>query len=108
MQVKVDWVRKVYADGRDWHVGNMVQWKEAYYLCFVNGTGHGTADSRIGVCSSTDLGNWTTQFVIGKKTIDPNLLPAGDRLLLYAVKERQDEETEPEFGFASVSIAACD
>jgi len=32
----------------------------------------------------------------------------GDRLLLYAVKERQDEETEPEFGFASVSIAACD
>jgi len=44
MQVKVDWVRKVYADGRDWHVGNMVQWKEAYYLCFVNGTGHGIVD----------------------------------------------------------------
>ena len=105
MNLNVDWVRAVWADGRGWHVGNMVQWKGAYYLCFVDGTGHGTEDSRIRVCSSTDLESWTSQIVIGRKTIDPNLLPVGDRLLLYGVKEGESKG-DSEFGFPSQQVVS--
>jgi len=92
--------RKVYANGRGWHVGNMVQWKGAYYICFVDGTSHGSEDSEIRVCSPTDLENWTSHIVIGKKTIDANLLPVGKKLLLYGIKECK-RQGDSEFGCPS-------
>jgi hypothetical protein len=103
MEVNVDWVRKIYADGRAWHVGNMVKWKGVYYICFVDGTGHGSEDSQIRVCASTDLENWTSQIVIGRKTIDPNLLPVGDKLLLYGVKESKSKG-DSDLGFPSQQV----
>ena len=98
MKVDVNWVKTVYSNGRGWHVGNMVQWKGVYYICFVDGTGHGTEDSQIRVCASTDLVNWTSHIAIGRKTIDPNLLPVGDKLLLYGVKKGIGDS---DFGFPS-------
>ena len=84
-------------------MGNMVRWRGVYYICFVDGTGHGTEDSQIRVCASTDLINWTSQIVIEKKTIDPNLLPVGDKLLLYGVKEYESTE-DSDFGFPSQQV----
>ncbi|MEE3259875.1 MAG: hypothetical protein VX293_11750, partial [Candidatus Latescibacterota bacterium] len=72
---------------------------------FVDGTGHGTEDSQIRVCSSTDLEYWTSHIAMGTKTIDPNLLPVGDRLLLYGVREYQSEG-ESEYGFPSQQMVA--
>ena len=66
-------------------------------------TGHGTEDSQIRVCASTDLISWTSQIAIGKKTIDPNLLPVGDKLLLYGVKEYESTE-DSDFGFPSQQV----
>ncbi len=88
------WVRKVYSNGRGWHVGNMVKWKGTYYICFVDGTGHGSEDSQIRVSSSTDLKNWTSQIVTGRTHIDPQLLPVGDKLLVYAVKIDVQKKTD--------------
>ncbi|MCE2449722.1 MAG: hypothetical protein J4F35_15485 [Candidatus Latescibacteria bacterium] len=51
--VKVNWTRKIY--------GSLVRWKGAYHVCFVDGSGHGSGDSQIRVCSSTDLETWTSQ-----------------------------------------------
>ena len=103
MKIDVNWVRTVYGSGRGWHVGNLVRWKGVYYICFVDGTGHGTEDSQIRVCASTDLVNWTSLIAIGRKTIDPNLLPVGDKLLLYGVKESESTE-DSEFGFPSQQV----
>ena len=102
--MKVNWVRKVYANGRGWHVGSMVKWKGAYYICFVDGTGHGTEDSQIRISCSIDLENWTSQIAIGKTSIDPQLLPIGDELFLYAVT--LDQKTESDFGFPSWEVVA--
>ncbi len=101
--VNVEWVKEIYGGGRGWHVGNMVQWKGKYYICFVDGTGHGTEDSQIRVCASEDLGNWTSQIAIGAKTIDPNLLVVGDKLLLYGVRQGTTQG-DPEMGVPSWEV----
>ena len=101
MNIDVNWVGTVYNNGRGWHVGNIVQWRGVYYICCVDGIGHGTEDSQIRVCASTDLENWTSQIAIGRKTIDPNLLPIGDKLLLYRVREGTGDS---EFGFPSQQV----
>ena len=83
----MNWVREVYGNGRGWHVGNMVHWNRAYYICFLDAAGHRSEDSQIRVCSSTNLHSWTSHIAIGGKAIDPNLLAVDDTLLLYGVKE---------------------
>lgn len=108
--VKVNWTRKIFDGGRGWHVGSLVCWKGAYHVCFVDGSGHGSGDSQIRVCSSADLETWTSQIALGAKTIDPNLLPVGDRLLVYGVRLSREEaegQPEPEYGFTSQQIVAA-
>ena len=102
--MKLNWVRTVCDNGRGWHVGSMVQWRGVYYICFVDSTGHGSEDSQIRVSASTDLEHWTSSIAIGKTCIDPKLLPAGDRLLLYAV--RLDLSIESEAGPPSWEVVA--
>ena len=97
--VKPNWVRTVHGEGRGWHVGGMVKWRGTYYICFVEGTGHVSDDSRIGISSSTDLENWHTQIVTDSTYIDPQLLPVGDTLYLYSV--RYDLHTKTETGSPS-------
>ncbi|MAE60848.1 MAG: hypothetical protein CMJ49_05755 [Planctomycetaceae bacterium] len=84
--MKLNWVRTVYGDGRGWHVGSLVEWRGAYFLSFVNGTGHCTEDSQIVVGRSMDLETWTFAVVIEPPCIDPKLMVVGDRLCVYAVK----------------------
>ena len=99
-----NWVRKICSNGRGWHVGNMVQWKGTWFICFVDGTGHVSEDSRIMVMSSTDLKTWTSQAVTGTTHIDPQLLPVGDKLFMYAV--RLDLQTKTDFGSRSWEVMA--
>ena len=86
MSIHIEWVKTLYGNGRGWHEGNIESWQGAYYICCVDGTGHGTEDSQIRVGRSDDLESWTWQIAMGPKTIDPNLLPVGDQLLLYGVR----------------------
>ncbi|MEE3259772.1 MAG: hypothetical protein VX293_11235 [Candidatus Latescibacterota bacterium] len=106
MSIDVERVKTLYGNGRSWHVGNLVRWQEAYYICCVDGTGHGSEDSQIRVGRSDDLENWTWQIAIGPKTIDPNLLPVGDRLLLFGVRELDAESMAGDSGFRSHQMVA--
>jgi len=106
VSIHIEWVKSLYGNGRGWHVGNMVCWQGAYYICCVDGTGHGTEDSQIRVGRSDDLESWTWQIAMGPKTIDPNLLPVGDQLLIYGVREL-DEEGASEYGFRSQQMVAA-
>ena len=92
--VKLNWVRKLTANDRGYHVGNVVKWKGTYYICYVDGSAHGAQDSRIMISSSTDLESWTSHIAMGQTCIDPQLLPAGERLLLYAVKTDQKADAK--------------
>lgn len=92
--MEINWVKTIYGNGRGWHVGSMVEWRGTYYICFVDGTGHGTEDSQIRVAASTDLENWTSRIAMGKTCIDPQLLPVGERLFLYAVKVDLSKESD--------------
>ena len=84
--MKLNWVRTVYGDGRGWHVGSLVNWRGAYFLSFVNGTGHCTEDSQIVVGRSMDLETWTFVVAMEPPCIDAKLMVVGDRLCVYAVK----------------------
>ena len=83
--MRVQWIRKIYSNGRhNMCLGNLVQWKGAYYLSFVDTEYHGSEDAQIAVIRSTDLENWTAHIAMGKTSFDPQLLPVGERLFLYA------------------------
>ena len=90
----LNWVRKLTVNNRGYHLGSVVKWKRTYYLCFVDGSGHGAHDSRIMIGSSSDLENWTFHVAMEPTCIDPQLLPAGERLMLYAVKTDQSADAD--------------
>ena len=90
--MKIDWVKTIYGppDGRGWHVHSLVKWKERYYIAFAGGSGHDSDDSEARLCVSDDLEQWDTLVAIrqsdtGMFTSEPQLMPVGDRLYLYAV-----------------------
>ncbi len=83
--MKVLWLRTIFSNGRhNMCLGNLVHWKGTYYLGFVDCEYHGSDDAQIGVISSTDLEKWDSHTAMGKTSFDPQLLPVGDRLLVYA------------------------
>lgn len=71
MRIDVNWVKTVYSNGRGWHVGNIVQWKGVYYICFVacDTVGH----APLGIHNSVNLltspdgerWEWVTEIVHG-------------------------------------------
>jgi hypothetical protein len=63
----------------------MVKWRGTYYVCFVDAAYHGSNDAHIRIISSTNFENWTSHIAIGTTSFDPQLLPIGDTLFLYAV-----------------------
>jgi hypothetical protein len=84
--MNVDRVRKVYSNGRhNLCVGNIVRWRGAYYVCFVDAAYHGSNDATIRILSSSDLETWRSHVALGATSFDPQLLPVGDTLYLYAV-----------------------
>ena len=52
--MRVQWIGKIYSNARhNMCLGNLVQWKGAYYLSFVDTEYHGSEDAQIGVIRST-------------------------------------------------------
>jgi hypothetical protein len=98
-------VSKIYSDGHhNYCVGNMVVWKDDYYLCFVDATVHGAEDGQVRIMRSADLENWTTQVAVGPTSFDPQLLAAGDELFVYAVTAEHLDSDEN--GFPSHQVLA--
>lgn len=84
--MRTNWVRKVYTNGRhNLCVGNIVKWRGAYHVCFVDAAYHGSNDATIRILSSPDLATWRSHIALGATSFDPQLLPVDDTLYLYAV-----------------------
>lgn len=58
LQPNLDWQVTAYSDGRHNAFTDLIQWKDAWYLCFRSGTAHGSMDGAIRVMKSTDLKTW--------------------------------------------------
>ena len=88
---KVEWVRKVYSDGRWNGQTDIVRWRDRYYICSRNGSNHPVPppypqDGRMIISSSQDLSTWRVETIIelaDQNLIDPHLLATEDRLFLY-------------------------
>ncbi len=87
--MNVNWTRRIFANGRGWHVGDMVHWNGAWHIAFCDGSGHNSPDTQCAVLSSTDLENWSCRVAISQEAAggyvaEPQLLVSGGRLLMYA------------------------
>ena len=105
----INWVRTIKEDGKGWHVGSMVHWKGKYYISYCDGVGHNSPDTQVGILSSTDLEQWTSQIALGQDVTgmyaaEPQLLPIGDRLYLYTITSKLD--LTPEFGPPSWQVTS--
>ena len=90
--MKLNWVKTIYGppNGNGWHVHSLVKWKDRYYIAFADGSGHDSDDSQARLCVSSDLENWDTLVAVhqkdtGRFTSEPQLMPVGDRMYIYAV-----------------------
>ena len=103
--MKLNWVRKVFSNGRhNLCVGNFVQWRGSYHICFVDAHHHGALDAQLRVISSPDLESWSTNVAMVATSFDPQLLPVGDRMLIYGVQG--DWEGDDFAGFPSCTVVA--
>ena len=85
--MKLNWARTVFSNGRhNLCVGNFVRWRGAYHICFVDAHHHGALDGQLRVISSSDLETWDTCVAMAATSFDPQLLPLGDRMLIYGVQ----------------------
>ena len=87
--MNVNWTRRIFANGRGWHVGDMVHWNGAWHIAFCDGSGHNSPDTQCAVLSSTDLENWSCRVAISQEAAggyvaEPQLLVSDGRLLMYA------------------------
>ena len=87
MNMKINWLRKIYSNGRhNMCVGNIVKWHDTYYIGFVDCLFHGSNDAQAKIISSTDLESWSSHIAMGKTSFDPQLIAFENKLLLYAVR----------------------
>ena len=80
--VRVGWTRRIYADDRWSGWPDIVRWRGTYYVCFANGSAHGSRDHSILLITSENLEVWTEPKVV--------LGPPGDHLesFFLATEER--------------------
>jgi len=96
-QVTVNWVRKVYGDEKWSGWPDITKWRDTYYICFSNGTAHGTRDHRILLTASEDLEHWNRpEVVLGPPGdhLESFFLETGDRLHIQA-SWREDAAPAP-------------
>ena len=82
---KLDWMERVYGDGRHNAFTDLVHWNGQYYVCFRHAESHMSLDGEIRVMRSADLHAWEpcgTVDTAGDDR-DPHLSPAGDRLYVF-------------------------
>ena len=82
---QLDWVERIYGDGRHNAFTDLVQWNGAYYVCFRHAESHMSLDGQIRVIRSADLHTWEPCGTIDTAgdDRDPHLTPAGDRLYVF-------------------------
>ena len=103
--MKLNWVKTVFSNGRhNLCVGNFVRWRDAYHICFVDAHHHGALDGQLRVISSADLETWDTCVAMAATSFDPQLLPLGDRMLIYGVQG--DWEGDDFAGYPSREVVA--
>ena len=56
--VKLEWAEKAFGDGRHNAFTDLTFWHGAFYLCFRNGTSHGSMDGLIKIMRSADARTW--------------------------------------------------
>jgi hypothetical protein len=80
----INWLKKVWADGRHNAFTDLVKWQGRYFLTFRNGTSHGSMDGRILIISSEDLEDWELGAEISTPgdDRDPKFLITPERLFL--------------------------
>ena len=94
--MKLNWVRKVFSNRRhNLCVGNFVRWRGSYHICFVDAHHHGALDAQLRVISSPNLESWSTNVAMAATSFDPQLLPVGDRMLIYGVQGDWEGTTSP-------------
>jgi hypothetical protein len=84
--VKPKEVRKVFADGRHNAFTAFVKFKGQYLLAFRTAKEHNSTDGDIIVLKSADAKQWTEALrldIDGRDDRDPQMLVAGDKLILY-------------------------
>ena len=84
--MRIEWVKKVFSDGRHNAFTSLVFWGDHYYLTFRSGDSHGGV-GHIVLLESSDLGTWCKSVPADTEfdDRDPKLLATPDRLLLYWV-----------------------
>ncbi|MCX5770651.1 MAG: sialidase family protein [Candidatus Hydrogenedentes bacterium] len=82
---QLDWVERIYGDGRHNAFTDLVQWNGQYYVCFRHAESHMSLDGQIRVMRSADLHAWEPCGTIDTAgdDRDPHLSPAGDRLYVF-------------------------
>ena len=83
---KIEWVRRIYADG--WHNAftDFQFFKGRYYVCFRNGLSHVSPEGKAVVIASDDLIDWHRAGVPVNTTgddRDPHMAATEDRLFMY-------------------------
>lgn len=84
-ETTLDWHQAVAADGTHNAFTDLIQWKDAYYLCFRHGASHGSMDGDIRVVSSTDMKTWSPCGVLDTlgDDRDPHFVATDDTLFVY-------------------------
>ena len=57
--VRVDWTRRIYTDDQWSGWPDIVRWRGRYYVCFANGSAHGSRDHSILLITSENLEVWS-------------------------------------------------
>lgn len=85
--MKLNWVKTICSNGRhNMCVGNIIWWNDAYHICFMDCHHHGALDGNLRIISSADLEKWETHVAMEATSFDPQLLPVGDKMLIYGVQ----------------------
>lgn len=82
--MRLEYVKKVYGDGKHNAFTDMVSWRGAYYLTFRHASGHLSTDGEIWVLRSEDLQDWKKVFVHREKNDcrDPKFIEKENELIV--------------------------
>ena len=82
---KLDWMKRVYADGRHNAFTDLAYWRGHYYLCFRHAASHMSMDGEIRVMRSADMRTWEPCGALNTlgDDRDPHFAATNDALYVY-------------------------
>ncbi len=84
-EASLEWSAKLYGDGQHNAFTDLIEWRDAYYVCFRHGAAHLSMDGEIRVMRSADLKTWEpcgTLDTLGDDR-DPHFATSDDSLYVY-------------------------